>query len=47
MLKLIIELENMLQEYKIRMRDRAWIEEMISELYEEFTREEAERKWNE
>ena len=47
MLKLIIELENMLQEYKIGMRDRNWIEEMISELYEEFAKEEAKRKWNE
>lgn len=47
MLKLIIELENMIQEYKVEIRNERYIEELISELYEEFTREEAERKWNE
>ena len=46
MLELIIELENMIQNYKVGMRDRAWIEEMISILYEELAREEAERMWN-
>lgn len=46
MLELIIELENMIQEYKIGIRDKAWIEELISELYEEYAREEAERMWN-
>ena len=46
MLELIIELENMIQNYKIGMRDKNWIEEMISELYDELAREEAEELWN-
>ena len=47
MLELIIELENMIQNYKVGIRDKAWIEELISELYEELAKEEAERKWEE
>ena len=47
MLELIIELENMIQEHKGGVRNERWIEEMISILYEELAREEAERKWDE
>ena len=47
MLGLIIELENMIQEHKVGMRNERWVEELISILYEELEREEAERKWDE
>ena len=47
MLGLIIELENMIQEHKVGVRNERWIEELISELYEELARSEAEREWEE
>ena len=47
MLELIIELENMIQEYKVEIRNERYIEELISELYEELVREEAEKLWEE
>lgn len=46
MLDLILELANMILKHRVGLRNANWINELISELYEEYAREEAERMWN-